>query len=65
MAKDEQLYAFTLNGFWMDIGQPKDFLLGTCMYLANLKKKNPQALATDQNYLENVLIVNNEYQYKL
>lgn len=28
MSKDKQLYAFELNGFWMDIGQPKDFLTG-------------------------------------
>lgn len=28
MAKENQLYAFELSGFWMDIGQPKDFLTG-------------------------------------
>lgn len=28
MSGDKQLYAFELNGFWMDIGQPKDFLTG-------------------------------------
>lgn len=28
MAKEQQLYAFELAGFWMDIGQPKDFLTG-------------------------------------
>lgn len=28
MAKEEQLFAFELSGFWMDIGQPKDFLTG-------------------------------------
>lgn len=28
MAKQQQLYAFELSGFWMDIGQPKDFLTG-------------------------------------
>lgn len=30
MAKERQLFAFELAGFWMDIGQPKDFLTGTC-----------------------------------
>lgn len=29
MAKESQLYAFELSGFWMDVGQPKDFLTGT------------------------------------
>lgn len=28
MAQDHELYAFELNGFWMDVGQPKDFLTG-------------------------------------
>lgn len=28
MAKEKELYAFELSGFWMDIGQPKDFLTG-------------------------------------
>lgn len=28
MANDGQLYAMELPGFWMDVGQPKDFLTG-------------------------------------
>lgn len=28
MAKDGQLHAMELQGFWMDVGQPKDFLTG-------------------------------------
>ncbi|KAF9896507.1 mannose-1-phosphate guanyltransferase, partial [Lobosporangium transversale] len=32
-------------GFWMDVGQPKDFLTGTCLYLSNVNKVNPGALA--------------------
>lgn len=28
MAGDGQLYAMDLQGFWMDVGQPKDFLTG-------------------------------------
>lgn len=28
MAKDGELFAFQLEGFWMDVGQPKDFLTG-------------------------------------
>lgn len=42
MATDAQLHSFDLEGYWMDVGQPKDFLTGTCLYLANLaKKKSP------------------------
>ncbi|KAK9297378.1 hypothetical protein QLX08_008939 [Tetragonisca angustula] len=28
MARDGELYAMELTGFWMDVGQPKDFLKG-------------------------------------
>lgn len=45
MAADSQLHAFDLEGFWMDVGQPKDFLTGTVLYLSNLAKKQPQLLA--------------------
>ncbi|KAI7816019.1 mannose-1-phosphate guanyltransferase, partial [Gamsiella multidivaricata] len=45
MAADSQLHSFTLEGFWMDVGQPKDFLTGTCLYLANINKTNPGKLA--------------------
>jgi mannose-1-phosphate guanylyltransferase len=37
MSKDKELYAFELNGFWMDIGQPKDFLTGE--FLIKIPKK--------------------------
>lgn len=34
MSKDRQLYAFELSGFWMDIGQPKDFLTGDIEFIS-------------------------------
>ncbi|CAG8493400.1 1574_t:CDS:2 [Ambispora leptoticha] len=48
MAHEQQLHAFELDGYWMDVGQPKDFLTGTCMYLANLAKKQPQLLVNSE-----------------
>lgn len=33
MAADSQLYCFCLQQFWMDIGQPKDYLKGLSLYL--------------------------------
>lgn len=39
MAKEGQLYAMELEGFWMDIGQPQDYLLGlerVLPYLASI-----------------------------
>jgi len=44
MATDGQLHSFDLEGYWMDVGQPKDFLTGTCLYLANLAKKQSHLL---------------------
>ena len=39
MVSNNELHSFDLNGFWMDVGQPKDFLTGTCLYLNYLKNK--------------------------
>lgn len=33
MAQAKELYAFHLPGFWMDIGQPKDYLKGLAKFL--------------------------------
>ena len=33
MVKEKQLGALELSGYWMDIGQPKDYLLGQYYYL--------------------------------
>lgn len=44
IVKDGQLHSFDLEGFWMDVGQPKDFLTGTCLYLSSLTKKNSKLL---------------------
>ncbi|KAI1733178.1 nucleotidyl transferase domain-containing protein [Ditylenchus destructor] len=38
MVKADDLYAFAIPGFWMDVGQPKDFLKGSQLYLAHLNK---------------------------
>lgn len=44
MAADKALYAFELEGFWMDVGQPKDFLIGMCLYLKHLRTTEPDKL---------------------
>lgn len=44
MASDGQLHAFDLQSFWADVGQPKDYIHGTCLYLSHLNNYNPQAL---------------------
>ncbi|KAI1871366.1 uncharacterized protein JN550_004811 [Neoarthrinium moseri] len=47
IVKDGQLHSFDLEGFWMDVGQPKDFLTGTCLYLSSLAKKQSKLLASN------------------
>ena len=59
MVKEGQLHSFDLEGFWMDVGQPKDFLSGTCLYLSSLAKKGSKLLAsTSEPYIHggNVMI---------
>ncbi|KAI0120541.1 mannose-1-phosphate guanylyltransferase [Hypoxylon sp. NC0597] len=46
IVRDGQLHSFDLEGFWMDVGQPKDFLTGTCLYLSSLAKKQPHLLVS-------------------
>jgi len=40
MAEEGELYSMELQGFWMDVGQPKDYLLGMCKYLNFKHEKN-------------------------
>ena len=44
IVKEGQLHSFDLEGFWMDVGQPKDFLSGTCLYLSSLSKQGSKLL---------------------
>jgi len=46
MAAEADLYAYVLQGFWMDVGQPKDFLIGSRLYLQYLREKHPEKLST-------------------
>ncbi|XP_037942138.1 mannose-1-phosphate guanyltransferase beta [Teleopsis dalmanni] len=56
MANEKQLYAMDLTGFWMDIGQPKDFLTGMCLYLTSLRQKQSPQLYTGPGVVGNVLV---------
>jgi len=56
MAADNNLYAMTLEGFWMDVGQPPDYLTGMGYYLNSVSKKDPESLASGSNYVGNVLV---------
>lgn len=45
MVRDNELHSFDLEGFWMDVGQPKDFIAGTELYLRSLEKRKSKLLA--------------------
>ena len=56
MANDGDLFAYELKGFWMDVGQPKDFIIGTSMYLKSLREKKPSLLYSGPGVVGNVLV---------
>ncbi|KAL5985431.1 cytochrome c1 [Asimina triloba] len=56
IAEDGQLYTMILTGFWMDIGQPKDYLAGQSLYLDYLRRNLSLELAVGSNIIGNVLI---------
>ena len=49
MATEGELFAMELTGFWADIGQPKDFLTGMCLYLNHLKRRNSDRLYSGES----------------
>ena len=57
MADDGQLHAMELDGFWMDVGQPKDFLTGMSLYLGSLRQKKSEDLSTGPSIVGNVIVV--------
>ncbi|KAJ3046332.1 mannose-1-phosphate guanyltransferase [Rhizophlyctis rosea] len=56
LAAESQLHAMELPGFWMDVGQPRDFLTGTGLYLTSVSRKNPSSLSTGTNFTGHVLV---------
>jgi len=46
-----------LQGFWMDVGQPSDFLTGMCLYLQSLREKKSDLLASGPGFVGNVIVV--------
>lgn len=56
MANHQDLYAYDLEGFWMDVGQPKDFLTGMCMYLKHLRAKDSDKLYKGAGVVGNVIV---------
>jgi mannose-1-phosphate guanylyltransferase len=56
MTSAGELYAMVLPGYWMDIGQPHDYLIGMCLHLESIRAHNPAALASGPGIIGDVLI---------
>jgi len=56
MCLEGNLYCMELQGFWMDVGQPKDYLSGVCKYLTSLQQKSPNLLSAGPHIRGPVLI---------
>lgn len=56
IAAENKLFAMVLPGFWMDVGQPRDYITGLTLYLDSLRKKSPSKLASGSHIVGNVLV---------
>lgn len=56
IAADGGLYAKELEGYWMDVGQPKDYLTGLRLHLNSLRTRKPHVLAEGDNIRGDVII---------
>ena len=56
ICRDGALFAFTPSGYWMDVGQPRDYLTGLELHLASLARKDPASLASGDGIEGHVLL---------
>ncbi|KAL5973460.1 cytochrome c1 [Asimina triloba] len=56
IADDQKLYAMVSRGFWMDVGQPSDYISGLTLYLGWLRQKCSPLLAAGPHIVGNVLV---------
>lgn len=56
IAAENKLYAMVLPGFWMDIGQLRDYITGLRLYLDSLRKNSSSKLANGPHIVGNVIV---------
>lgn len=56
VAKDQKLFAMLLPGYWMDVGQPKDYLAGLKLHLETVQKNSSDQLASGDGIVGPVII---------
>ncbi|EPR62968.1 GDP-D-mannose pyrophosphorylase [Toxoplasma gondii GAB2-2007-GAL-DOM2] len=52
MAREKKLFCFKLDGYWADIGQPKDFLKGMTLHLDAMRQQQ-EATSHQEGEVEN------------
>lgn len=57
MAEDCQLHSFDLKGFWMDVGQPKDYLTGVGLFLDSLAKHGSTELSASAPHIKGSVLI--------
>jgi len=50
ISKEKKLFCQELKGYWMDIGQPKDYLSGTVLHLHHMRQQDAKQLAEVDNH---------------
>lgn len=56
VAQESKLFAMLLEGYWMDVGQPNDFLSGQRLHLESLMQREPASLASGKHIKGSVII---------
>lgn len=56
VAAEHKLFAMNLEGYWMDVGQPKDYLTGLALHLGCLRTRAPAELATGPGIRGDVIV---------
>lgn len=56
IAADRRLFAMPLEGYWMDVGQPRDYLSGLELHLAKMRRDEPEQLASGPAFKGNVIV---------
>ena len=59
LAAQKQLFCFPLEGYWVDLGKPRDFLTGTALYLKHLAESHTLALPSSLHHVTCSLIGRN------
>lgn len=61
MVQDGELHCMDLEGFWMDVGQPRDYLTGIGLYLKSVERRNNEINSGNQSALKKINASQGDY----